>query len=46
MPSAAPMNIDGKTGPPRNALSEKAVGERLGHDEHDQGADRVLRGVC
>ena len=43
IPSAAPMNIDGKTGPPRNAPREP-VHEGLAHNEQDHHADRIVGG--
>ena len=36
MPSAAPMNMDGNTGPPRNALSDSPYASDLQMTEQDQ----------
>ena len=43
MPAAAPMNIAGKTGPPRKLEQRQRVGEALAEDEQQQSADRPRR---
>ena len=45
MPPAAPMNMPGKTGPPRKLLSETAVGEALADDEQQQRTDGPAGGA-
>ena len=43
MPPTAPMNMPGKTGPPRKPLKRDGVGEPLAEDEQEQRPDRPGR---